>query len=128
MTQAPVPKTAGAQETSMTDSDIRATLDQHWAASDANDFELEHQIYREDAGAGISAVGRADTWETQYTDHPNPAAKQETLQSPARDRSRRFMGYRICNPVRRAAVLYDQLHGVRGRQGCAGNAIFRRSI
>src|ERR1700736_2998926 len=49
MTQAPVPKTAGAQETSMTDSDIRATLDQHWAASDANDFELEHQIYREDA-------------------------------------------------------------------------------
>ena len=49
MTQAPVPKTAGSQETSMTDSDIRATLDQHWAASDANDFELEHQIYREDA-------------------------------------------------------------------------------
>jgi hypothetical protein len=49
MTQAPVPKTAGAQETSMTDTDIRATLDQHWAASDANDFELEHQIYREDA-------------------------------------------------------------------------------
>jgi hypothetical protein len=33
----------------MTDSDIRTTLDQHWAASDANDFELEHQIYREDA-------------------------------------------------------------------------------
>src|SRR5262245_63329684 len=33
----------------MTDSDIRAALSQHWAASDANDFELEHQIYREDA-------------------------------------------------------------------------------
>jgi hypothetical protein len=29
--------------------DIRAALDEHWAASDANDFELEHQIYREDA-------------------------------------------------------------------------------
>jgi hypothetical protein len=29
--------------------DIRAALDAHWAASDANDFELEHQIYREDA-------------------------------------------------------------------------------
>jgi hypothetical protein len=24
-------------------------LDHHWAASDANDFEREHQIYREDA-------------------------------------------------------------------------------
>jgi len=24
-------------------------LDRHWAASDANDFEGEHQIYREDA-------------------------------------------------------------------------------
>jgi len=33
----------------MTDSDIRAALSQHWAASDANDFDLEHQIYREDA-------------------------------------------------------------------------------
>ena len=31
------------------DQEIRAALDQHWAASDANDFETEHQIYREDA-------------------------------------------------------------------------------
>ena len=28
---------------------IRAALDGHWAASDANDFEAEHRIYREDA-------------------------------------------------------------------------------
>ena len=33
----------------MEDPDIRAALDRHWAASDANDFEAEHQIYREDA-------------------------------------------------------------------------------
>src|SRR6266404_4385883 len=33
----------------MEDSEIRAALDAHWAASDANDFETEHQIYREDA-------------------------------------------------------------------------------
>src|SRR4029077_17327635 len=26
--------------------EIRAALDQHWAASDANDFETEHRIYR----------------------------------------------------------------------------------
>src|ERR1700731_5437596 len=31
------------------DQEIRAALDQHWAASDANDFETEHCIYHEDA-------------------------------------------------------------------------------
>jgi hypothetical protein len=36
-------------EIEMEDHDIRAALDRHWAASDANDFEAEHQIYREDA-------------------------------------------------------------------------------
>lgn len=33
----------------MENSGIRAALDLHWAASDANDFEVEHQLYREDA-------------------------------------------------------------------------------
>ena len=33
----------------MGDHDIRAALERHWAASDANDFEGEHRIYREDA-------------------------------------------------------------------------------
>lgn len=33
----------------MEDREIRAALDHHWAASDANDFEAEHRIYREDA-------------------------------------------------------------------------------
>src|SRR6202046_1369003 len=33
----------------MEDREIRTVLDRHWAASDANDFEVEHQIYREDA-------------------------------------------------------------------------------
>jgi hypothetical protein len=28
---------------------IRAALDRHWAASDASDFETEHDIYLEDA-------------------------------------------------------------------------------
>ena len=31
------------------DQEIRAALDQHWAASDANDFETEHRIYLDDA-------------------------------------------------------------------------------
>jgi hypothetical protein len=36
-------------EQSMQEEQIRAALDQHWAASDANDFETEHLIYLEDA-------------------------------------------------------------------------------
>jgi hypothetical protein len=31
------------------DRNIRAALDRHWAASDANDFEAEHEIYHDDA-------------------------------------------------------------------------------
>ncbi|HEX4079171.1 MAG TPA: nuclear transport factor 2 family protein [Rhizomicrobium sp.] len=33
----------------MHDREIRAALERHWAASDANDFEAEHEIYRDDA-------------------------------------------------------------------------------
>jgi hypothetical protein len=33
----------------MDEHGIRAALDRHWAASDVNDFEAEHDIYREDA-------------------------------------------------------------------------------
>src|SRR3954464_12959856 len=33
----------------MGDREIRAALDRHWAASDADDFEAEHLIYQDDA-------------------------------------------------------------------------------
>jgi len=33
----------------MNHDDIREALNRHWAASDANDFDVEHVIYREDA-------------------------------------------------------------------------------
>jgi len=33
----------------MGDREIRAALEQHWAASDANDFDAEHDIYCDDA-------------------------------------------------------------------------------
>lgn len=33
----------------MNDNDVRAALRRHWAASDANDFDTEHEIYRSDA-------------------------------------------------------------------------------
>jgi hypothetical protein len=37
------------QESAARDQQIRAALDQHWAASDASDFVTEHLIYHEDA-------------------------------------------------------------------------------
>jgi hypothetical protein len=33
----------------MDDDEIRAALRRHWAASDANEFDVEHEIYRDDA-------------------------------------------------------------------------------
>jgi hypothetical protein len=33
----------------MTDDDVRAVLQRHWAASDANDFAAEHSIYEDHA-------------------------------------------------------------------------------
>ena len=37
------------KEPGVRDQSIRASLDQHWAASDSNDFETEHRIYHDDA-------------------------------------------------------------------------------
>jgi hypothetical protein len=47
----------------MGELEIRAVLDRHWAASDASDFEVEHEIYRDDAvldypQSGERIVGR----------------------------------------------------------------------
>jgi hypothetical protein len=43
------PPRNAARETEMEDRKIRAELERHWAASDANDFTIEHEIYCEDA-------------------------------------------------------------------------------
>jgi SnoaL-like protein len=39
-------RTGGA---GMDENEIREALNRHWAASDANEFDVEHDIYREDA-------------------------------------------------------------------------------
>ncbi len=54
---------------------IRAALDQHWAASDANDFETEHRIYLDDAvleypQSGERTRGRANI-QGQRASQPN---------------------------------------------------------
>ncbi len=42
-------QSAGWEMTLMHDDDLRAALERHWAASDANDFVAEHAIYADDA-------------------------------------------------------------------------------
>lgn len=64
----------------MSDEDVRAALQRHWAASDANDFAVEHEIYRADAAleypqsgerirgrAGIQASRVAQPSEKRFT-------------------------------------------------------------
>ena len=66
----------------MRDQQIRAALDRHWAASDANDFETEHGIYHEEAvleypQSGERIRGRANI---QITRTIQPNRKRFTVQ------------------------------------------------
>ena len=63
------------QSSGVRDQEIRAALDQHWAASDANDFETEHLIYHEDAvleypQSGERTRGRSNI-QNQRASQPN---------------------------------------------------------
>ena len=69
------------QRVGVDEHDIRAALDAHWSASDANDFELEHQIYRDDAvleypQSGERIRGRRDI---QASRTAQPSAKRFTV-------------------------------------------------
>ena len=55
----------------MDDRSIRDMLKRHWEASDAGDFEVEHQIYREDAllyypQSGERIRGRANIRQSRF--------------------------------------------------------------
>src|ERR1700734_175033 len=59
----------------MDDGTVRAALERHWAASDANDFKVEHEIYREDATlyypqSGERIRGRRNIQESRFV-QPN---------------------------------------------------------
>jgi hypothetical protein len=69
------------EEGVMGEQEIRAALDRHWAASDANDFETEHSIYRQDAvleypQSGERIRGRANI---QLTRSRQPSKKRFTV-------------------------------------------------
>jgi hypothetical protein len=60
------------------DSLIRGALDAHWAASDANNFDVEHEIYREDAvleypQSGERIRGRANIQASRFA---QPSSKR----------------------------------------------------
>ncbi|MHC4053241.1 nuclear transport factor 2 family protein [Bradyrhizobium sp. 25ACV] len=59
----------------MNDQAVLAALQRHWDASDANDFEVEHDIYREDAvldypQSGERIRGRRNIQESRFV-QPN---------------------------------------------------------
>lgn len=59
----------------MDDRSVRAALERHWQASDANDFDVEHEIYREDAvldypQSGERIRGRRNIQESRFV-QPN---------------------------------------------------------
>ena len=66
----------------MDDATMRAALQRHWAASDANDFQAEHDIYREDAvldypQSGERIRGRRNIQESRTV---QPSKKRFTVQ------------------------------------------------
>jgi hypothetical protein len=65
----------------MDDQATRAALQRHWDASDAGDFEVEHEIYREDAvldypQSGERILGRRNIQESRFV---QPSKKRFTL-------------------------------------------------
>jgi hypothetical protein len=59
----------------MDDRTVRTALQRHWDASDANDFDVEHEIYREDAvldypQSGERIRGRRNIQESRFV-QPN---------------------------------------------------------
>src|SRR6185295_13271474 len=62
-------------EIAMDDQAVRAALQRHWDASDASDFNAEHEIYREDAvldypQSGERIRGRRNIQESRFV-QPN---------------------------------------------------------
>jgi hypothetical protein len=65
----------------MDDRAVRAALQRHWEASDANDFEAEHDIYHEDAvldypQSGERIRGRRHIQESRFV---QPSKKRFTV-------------------------------------------------
>src|SRR5262245_19556709 len=116
------------QYSGVRDQEIRAALDRHWAASDANDFEAEHLIYREDAVLEYPQSGERTRGRFNIQ---NQRASQP---SKKRFAVRRIIGSGVLWVTEfiltydGKAVLHREHNGVQGRQGCAGNTVLCGSL
>src|SRR6201981_2263621 len=116
------------QYSGVRDQEIRAALDQHWAASDANDFETEHRIYHEDAVLEYPQSGE------RTRGRRNIQNQRASQPSKKRFAVRRIIGggglwiTEFILTYEREAVPHRAHHGVQGRQGCAGNTVLCGSI
>jgi hypothetical protein len=63
----------------MNEREIRAALERHWAASDADDSNAEHAVHRDDAVLEYPQSGESIRGRRNHTNHARPAAEQETL-------------------------------------------------
>ena len=112
----------------MDDRTLRAALQRHWDASDASDFKVEHEIYREDAvldypQSGERILGRKNIQESRFV---QPNKKRFTV--------RRIIGSGDLW-VTEFVLTYDGIPSyavslMEFREGLGGqrNAIFRRSV
>ena len=75
------------ESSAVRDQEIRAALDQHWAASDANDFETEHRIYHEDACSNTRNQASEPAVE-QHTGPTRQSAEQKAVYHPTNHRQR----------------------------------------
>ena len=70
----------------MSDDETRAALARHWAASDANEFATEHEIYRDDAVLDYPQSGE------RIRGRHNIAASREAQPNDKRFTVRRVLG------------------------------------
>jgi hypothetical protein len=66
----------------MGDREMRELLERHWAASDADDFAVEHEIYREDAVLHYPQSGEhiRGRYNIQQSRTVQPSRKRFTVQ------------------------------------------------
>jgi hypothetical protein len=86
----------------MDDRTVRVALERHWDASDASDFKVEHEIYREDAVLDYPQSGERIAVESPITNCLAAARAAAPPSTTWITRTRRSFEYPI------AGLLYSR--------------------
>jgi ketosteroid isomerase-like protein len=105
----------------MDEHENREALNRHWAASDANDFDVEHDIYRDDAVLEYPQSGE------RIRGRHNIQASRVAQPSSKRFTVRRIVGTGDLW-VTEFILAYDGRHGVRRWQGGPRDPILCRPV